>query len=138
MVIKDSLKDTVCDDKFLGGLALGIALGALSHYIYNEHGEAIADGICSLGTGIGEGVGAGVSKIKGLFTPKKKKSKPATASVPFSGSNTFSLDIPQSLQETVQKHDKQLRKDIIERIKEYKQQDEKDATTRRTKIEPKN
>ena len=138
MVIKDSLKDTVCDDKFLGGLALGIALGALSHYIYNEHGEAIADGICSLGTGIGEGVGAGVSKIKGLFTPKKKKSKPAAASVPFSGSNTFSLDIPQSLQETVQKHDKQLRKDIIERIKEYKQQDEKDATTRRTKIEPKN
>ena len=39
--IKDSLKDIDNVSWFLGGLALGIGLGALSQYIYNEHGEDI-------------------------------------------------------------------------------------------------
>ena len=129
-------KDTISDDRFLGGLALGIAVGAISHYIYNDHGEAIGEGVCSLGARVAEGIGAGVSKIKGLFTPRKKKSKTVAFSPP--GNNTFSLKVPPELQETAQKHDKELRKDIMERIKEYKLQDEKDVTTRKTKVEPKN
>ena len=31
---------------FLGGLAWGIGLRALNHYIYNEYGEDIREGIC--------------------------------------------------------------------------------------------
>ena len=95
-VIKDSLKDTISDDRFLGGLALGIALGAFSHYIYLEHGEAIGEGACSLGAGVAEGIGAGVSKIKGLFTPRKKKNKTVASSA--SGNSTFTLEIPPELQ----------------------------------------
>merc|ERR1712126_238980 len=135
-VIKDSLKDAISDDRFLGGLALGIALGAISHYIYNEHGEAIGEGACSLGAGVAEGISAGVSKIKGLFTPRKKKSKAVASSA--SGNSTFTLEIPPDLRETANKHDKELRKDIMERIKEYKLQDEGEATTRKIKVEPKN
>ena len=135
-VIKDSLKDTISDDRFLGGLALGIALGAFSHYIYIEHGEAIGEGACSLGAGVAEGIGAGVSKIKGLFTPRRKKSKTVASSA--SGNSTFTLEIPPDLRETAQKHNKELRKDVMEMIKEYKLQDEREATTRKIKAEPKN
>ena len=113
VVIKDSLKDTITDDKFLGGLALGLALGAVSHYIYTEHGEAIGDGVRSLGAGVAEGIGAGVSKIKGLFKPTKKNSK----------------DASKDVKET---------KDAKDANSAKVNKDTKDSTTRKIKIEPKN
>ena len=135
--IKDSLKETVSDDKFLGGLALGIALGALSHYIWQEHGESIGDGVCGLATGTAQGISSGWSKVTGIFTPKKTRNKTASPSHDNrSDDNTFSMKIPPGLIETVHNHEKDLKKEVIELIEEYRKKDEKDTTTRKIKIEP--
>ena len=156
--IKDSLKDglqTVSDDKFLGGLAVGIALGAISHYIWQEHGEAIGDGVCGVAAGVGEGIGTAWNKVTGFFTPKRTRNKAGSSSQAKSvdnksdddkpADNTFSVKIPPALMETVKNHEKELKKDVLEMIEEYKKKDEKDSTTkkdekdtttRKVKIEP--
>ena len=39
MAIKDSLKETVTNDDFYKGLALGVAVGAIGYHLYQNYGE---------------------------------------------------------------------------------------------------
>ena len=93
-------------EALLYALLFGFALGALSHYIWQEHGESICDG------------------VTGLFTPKKTRNSAASSTQEKTDDNTFSMKIPPGLIETVHIHENDLKREVSEMIEDYKKEDE--------------